>query len=144
MSNTDDRLALHDLQVRYSLALDTLQLEWLDDVFTADVVGDYQGMGELNGVQAIKDVVQGALGPLDAVQHLNGNHWADIDGDTAVGGCYFRAHMYRAGVTGGEHFTIVGEYHDRFVRTAAGWRIAHRTLTAHSTMGNPAVRYADR
>ena len=30
--------------------------------------------------------------------------------------------------------TVWGEYSDRLVRTADGWRIAHRTLTSlHST-----------
>lgn len=144
MSHADDRLALHDLQIRYSRALDALELDRLDDVFTADVVADYGGIGELHGVEAIKEVVRHALEPLDAVQHLNGNHWAEIDGDTAVGGCYFQAVQYKAGVAGGEHVTVVGEYRDRFVRTADGWRIAHRTLTPATVMGNPAVRSATR
>ena len=38
---------------------------------------------------------------------------------------------------------VAGRYEDRLVRTDAGWRIAHRTLTVMWTDGNVAVAHPD-
>jgi ketosteroid isomerase-like protein len=62
-----------------------------------------------------------------------------ISATEAAGVCYFT--LYRAdgvdpaAVAPLEGPAIVGEYHDRFVRTDDGWRIAHRRATAAFVKG---------
>jgi ketosteroid isomerase-like protein len=69
-------------------------------------------------------------------RHVCTNLAVDIvSDDEALGVCYFT--LYRADgvdadrpapMDGGP--VIVGDYHDRLVRTAEGWRIAHRKAVA--------------
>jgi SnoaL-like domain len=47
------------------------------------------------------------------------------------------------GVADGTQYVVAGRYDDRFVRTASGWRISHRTLSVMWTSGNPAVLARD-
>ena len=131
-----DRLAIHDVQVEYASALDSNEFDRLDDVFLPDGVADYEGIGPCDGVEAIKEVCSGALGPLTGSHHFLGNHWARIDGDTADAGCKFTAQHVLADTPGGDNFIIAGTYTDKMVRTPAGWRIKHRTLAAVWTEGN--------
>lgn len=51
-----------------------------------------------------------------------------IDADHATGVSYATIWSAPAGVTSVSNFALMGEYHDNFVRTAAGWRIAKRVL----------------
>ena len=44
---------------------------------------------------------------------------------------------------GGPNYIVAGRYEDRFVRTDAGWRIAHRALIVMWMDGNRAVVYPD-
>ena len=53
-------------------------------------------------------------------------HVVDLAGDTAIGTCYIDL---RAEV-GGKSMIGAGWYDDRYVRTAEGWRIQSRKLTA--------------
>jgi hypothetical protein len=139
-----DRLEIYDLQTRYSMAIDAGCYDDLDDLFLPDVVADYGALGELRGVEAVKDACRDALEPLTVAQHVNANHWADLDGDTARAGCYFRVHQHREGTPGGEHFAMGGRYDDDVVRTPDGWRIARRTLRVLWAEGNPEVRWGGR
>ncbi|MCX6386165.1 MAG: nuclear transport factor 2 family protein [Solirubrobacterales bacterium] len=47
-------------------------------------------------------------------------------------------HVFK-GAEGGDHYLVGGHYVDRLVRTADGWRIAHRTLHATWMEGNASV-----
>ena len=96
----------------------------------------------LEGVDAIRERVARALTPLDDSQHLVANHQVTIDGDDATCRCYLQAqHVRRAANASGagENYIIGGRYEDRMVRTAVGWRIAHRELVVMWREGNPAV-----
>jgi hypothetical protein len=135
-----DRQAIMDLAVAYTWALDRREFENLRQVFTPAGVADYNGR-IFAGVDAIITKVAAALTPLDASQHLVGNHQVTIapDGATAAARCYFQAQHVRRGTPGGDNFIIAGRYDDQLVRTADGWRIAHRTLSTDWVEGNPAV-----
>jgi hypothetical protein len=132
-----DRRALVDLTIAYSFALDDRRFDDLDDVFLPDATAELGWA--LEGRDAIKDRIRDALVPLDASQHLVATHQVRVDGDAATGRCYLQAQHVRAGVDGGPLFMVGGRYEDRYVRTADGWRIAHRALVVLWTDGNPAV-----
>jgi hypothetical protein len=136
-----DKQLIRDLQNRYSYSIDSGEYDNLDDVFLPNVVADYGAAGLTNSLDDVKNTIRGALEPLSAVQHVNGNQWAEIDGDAACAGCYFQVHMYREGTQGGEHFEMGGRYDDELVRTADGWRFAKRAITLLWSDGNPDVRW---
>jgi ketosteroid isomerase-like protein len=124
---------------RYCRALDTKDWPLLATVFLPDATADLATTSELCGLDAIVDRIRTALDHLDDSQHLVGTHEVQIDGDTATHRCYLQAQHVRHAATGGPNYLVGGRYEDRLVRTAEGWRIAHRTLTVMWTDGNLAV-----
>ena len=137
-----DREAIVAICVRYATALDSRDWPLLRTCFQPDVVGEYEGIGTLDGVDAIESVCRGALEPLDASQHLLGNHVVEVTGDDAVHSCQLHAQHVRAGAEGGDLYVVAGSYTDRLRRTPDGWRITHRRLAVTWTDGNPAVLQA--
>jgi hypothetical protein len=137
MDELADRQAIVDLTIAYSFALDERRFDDLDDIFLPDATAELGW--PLEGRDAIKDRIRDALVPLDASQHLVATHQVHVDGDRATGRCYLQAQHLRASAEGGSSFMVGGRYEDPFVRTADGWRIAHRALIVLWTDGNPAV-----
>jgi hypothetical protein len=137
MDQLADLQAIVDLTIAYSFALDERIFDDLDDVFVPDATADLGWL--LEGRDAIKVRIRDALVPLDASQHLVATHQVHIDGDRATGRCYLQAQHVRANADGGSLFMVGGRYEDRYVRTADGWRIDHRSLIVLWTDGNPAV-----
>lgn len=128
---------------RYCRALDTKNWALLGEVFLPEATADLATTSELVGIEAIVDRIRTALELLDDSQHLVGNHEVAVDGDNATHRCYLQAQHVRAAAVGGPNYLVGGRYEDRLVRTAAGWRIAHRTLTVMWTDGNLAVARGD-
>lgn len=140
LQTLSDKQTIHDLQVAYSRALDSGDFDQLDHVFTADVVADYAHAGQHTNREQVKQACHDALVELDSSHHQNGNHWAEISGDEALAGCYFRVHLHRAGQPDGDYYRMGGRYDDKLRRTEAGWRIYHRTITIDWSEGNPNIR----
>ena len=136
----EDRRAIVDLTVRYCWALDGGEFDDLAGVFSEDATVDF-GFTRADGLAAIRQVVSGALAPLDASQHMVTNHEvsADAEGESAHCRCYFQAQHTKKGLEGGANFVIAGIYRDVVANTSAGWRIRHRELEVLWTEGNPAV-----
>ena len=114
-----------------------------NDVFLPDATAELSSP-TLHGVEAIRNRVMAALATLDASQHLISNHQVAVDGDTARCRCQLSAQHVRRGLEGGETFIVGGRYDDDLVRTPAGWRIRHRTLTIEWREGNSAVLFPPR
>jgi 3-phenylpropionate/cinnamic acid dioxygenase small subunit len=134
-----DREEIVAVAVRYATALDSRDWPLMRTCFEPDVVGEYEGIGTLDGVDAIEEVCRGALEPLDASQHLLGNHVVEVTGDDAAHTCQLHAQHVRLGAEGGDLYVVAGSYTDRLRRTPDGWRITHRRLAVSWTDGNPAV-----
>ena len=137
----EDKQAISDLQNYYSFSIDSGEYDNLEDVFVPDVIADYGVAGFNEGLEQVKSTCRNALDPLTSAQHMNGNNWADIDGDEAIAGCYFQVHMYLESAPGGEHFEMGGRYDDELIRTAGGWRIEKRKITILWSQGNADIRY---
>ena len=138
-----DERDIRNVAFRYCRALDTKDWALLDEVFLPDATGQLGTPTTLVGIEAIRGRIQKALGHLDDSQHLVGNHEIDVTGDTATHRCYLQAQHIRADASGGPNYIVAGRYEDRLVRTANGWRIAHRTLTVMWTEGNVTVAHPD-
>jgi SnoaL-like domain len=138
-SGTSDREEIFDLAVRYATALDNRDYALLRTCFLPDVEGDYDGVGEVSGYQAIEDMCRRALDPLDASQHIMTNFAVDIHGDQADFSCYLHAQHVLNSAEGGPLFVVAGKYIDVQRKMPEGWRIARRELKVLWTSGNPAV-----
>ena len=139
-----DERAIVAVAIRYCRALDTKDWAALDTVFLPDADANLASTAELIGRDAIVGRISAALSHLDDSQHLVGNHEVTVAGDTATHRCYLQAQHVRHAAVGGANYLVGGRYEDRLVRTADGWRIAHRTLVVMWTDGNVAVAHADR
>jgi hypothetical protein len=134
-----DHNAIVALCVQYATALDSRNWALLRDCCVSDIVADYAGIGRIDGYEALEEVCRAALEPLQASQHMIGNHAVVVNGDEASGTTYFRAQHIRLGTPGGDRYIVAGIYTDRFVRRDQRWRIAHRKLDVVWSDGNPAV-----
>ncbi len=137
MSELQDRQEIMDLTIAYTWALDMREFELLRNIFLPEATALL--VDERIGVDSIIERVRSALEPLDASHHLIGNHQVTVDGDRATCRCYLQAQHVRQGTQGGSNYIFAGRYEDNLVRTAAGWRIARRTLVRVWSDGNPAV-----
>jgi hypothetical protein len=137
-----DKQHIRELQNRYSYAIDSGQYDKLDGMFTPDATYHFVA-GSTSSIEALKSTIQDALQPLTTSQHINGNQWAEIEGDRATAGCYFTVHMYKEGLADGEHFEMGGRYDDELLRTPDGWRFTCRTITILWSDGNRKVRWQD-
>ena len=137
MSEHEDRQAIVDLTIAYAWALDMREFELLRNIFLPEATALL--VDERIGVDSIIERVRSALEPLDASHHLIGNHQVTVDGDRATCRCYLQAQHVREATQGGSNYIFAGRYEDDLVRTAAGWRIARRTLVRVWSDGNPAV-----
>lgn len=138
-----DERDIVQIALRYCRALDTKNWALLDDVFIPDATAELGSPEQLVGIEAIRGRIRTTLEHLDDSQHLVGNHEVVLDGDAATHRCYLQAQHIRQAATGGPNYIVAGRYEDRLVRTAAGWRIAHRTLVVMWTDGNLAVARGD-
>ena len=135
----EDRQAIVDLCIRYTLALDSRDWASLRECFAETATAHYEGRDDSVGYEAIEATCRTALEPLRASQHLLGNHLVTLKGDEADGVCYFQAQHVRDGMAGGSTFMVAGRYDDHFVRSEAGWRIAARRLSVTWTSGNESI-----
>lgn len=118
--DTADRLALHELAARYGDLIDERDWEGLSEFFTEDAVYDLSGLGtgELHGLDAIRRHVAGTAHP--RAHHITNIHVTVIDGQPEL----------RSRILGmlEDRRVASGQYRDRVVKTAAGWRVCRRTF----------------
>ncbi|MDT5027219.1 MAG: hypothetical protein QOE61_3645 [Micromonosporaceae bacterium] len=129
---------------RYCDVIDSKVFEDLDQVFTADCIGDYRDTF---------GVVQKGLAPLRT--HLNANlgrgstcvgthhnvlnFQISTDGERATGKVHFYAVHRGVGAMSGKLYSVWGCYHDELTRTEQGWRISRRRYENYVTDGDKAV-----
>jgi len=128
-----DRIAIDEQLTRYCRAIDTGDWDLLDTIFTPDAVVDYASSGGRRGpYPEIKAWLASVLPSFAVRQHFVTNREITVEGDTATS----RASLYnpmgvRRSDGGLELFFTGATYHDRWRRTAGGWRIVERVLEEH-------------
>ena len=129
-----DILEIQALLTDYVFALDTREIDGLDDVFTADALCDYRATGGRQGNwREIKPWLVEALAGFGLSQHLIGLpqiRFDPGDADRATARTMLFNPMRMLPEKGGDIFFIGATYADELVRTAQGWRIASRTEIA--------------
>lgn len=125
MSDADDRFAIIATLDRYSECLDTRDWSGLADVFTEDVVFDFQEWQQ-EGLDAVRETIARFLGGCGPSQHLLGNYRITLDGDVATSRCYCRVMHMGKGEHEGKSYESWIEYRDELVRRPEGWRSRRR------------------
>ena len=84
-----DKQNIEELQNHYSYSIDSGKYDNLDEMFTPKAIYNFI-TGFTDNIEALKQKIREALEPLKTSQHINGNHWAEIEG----GLCQSRMLLY--------------------------------------------------
>lgn len=124
MLTAEDILAIHHLVAEYSHVVDGRRWDELDAIFTEDGVFDASSAGypAVAGLAALRRHMETANHP--AAHYITNTVVRAVDRDTADA-----ASMIIAPWADGE-VSYGGTYHDRIVRTPAGWRIKVKRVVA--------------
>ena len=123
-----DRLAINDLFVRYTTALDRGDIETLVDCFTPDASLDSPAVGQHSGHAAIRAFAErfarfherGAQ-----LRHVISNLAVELEGDRARATCYLLNVLTRNGKS---EFLAPGRYECDLVKSDGEWRFQKRVV----------------
>ena len=128
-----DRLALLDLSYAYARSADRIDAEALGALFIEEGVlriikrgadsAPMERIGRSNIVSAIE-----RLDRYDVTFHMVGNHYYEVDDNTATGEVYCIAHHVHGEPANKRDHVMMIRYHDRYRREPDGWRFAEREL----------------
>ena len=123
-----DRIAIQDLLIRYTVAIDTKNYELLDTCFTPDAHVDYTTSGGTKGsYPEVRKWLEQVLQVFPITMHFISNTTVELDGDRATARTYVINPMVFINPDESRHiFTVGAYYNDKLVCTGDGWRIADR------------------
>jgi hypothetical protein len=137
MSSDPLRAVADELEIRNLIARLAHSADDAEDLvgdyvslFTEDAIWEGASVGHRQGhavllAGAKERRESGGTGPGSCTRHVINTCVIEVDGDEATGRSIF--HFY-TGTDGAPVLAIIGVYHDRFRRTAEGWRLAHRVI----------------
>lgn len=127
-----DERACERLVMQYTHLVDSGNAPAIADLFVTDGVWRTDEFA-MDGQQEIRDGFTRRQGVTRRQsKHVCTNVLIDVDGDEAAGRCYLVNYRHDSPTGEAEKPApadvpkFVGEYHDRFVRTADGWRFMDR------------------
>lgn len=135
----DDAFDIVNLVNLYPIAVDSLQFELFDEIFTETAHVDFGGPAQWNDLVSLKRDFAAVHTPYKATQHNTGNHRVKVSGNTAKCLSYVNARFIRDVEEGDNMFQASGWYDDVLTRTVDGWRIARRINRTFWSSGNPRV-----
>lgn len=122
---------IKQLKARYAAACDDgYDAGAIAALFTDDAVWDGGMMGHAETRDGIRAFFENASSVVSFAVHGIGNPIIEIDGDQAVGQWYLHQPMIIKG--GDASFWFCAVYHDRYVRTAEGWKFQHVKVDARA------------
>ena len=126
-----------DLLDRYVAAFESYDVNALVQLFSADAVWEMPANPAMGLEASVKtgrsDIAagvrerrsSGVQGPRSGTWHSITTQQIEVSGDEASGRVYYQ---FLGKVDGKPSMLTLGRYADRYVRTADGWRLAHRTI----------------
>jgi hypothetical protein len=114
--------AIKQLKYRYLRTLDLKRWDEFADVFVPEATGEYAGLS-FTGRDDLVAYMREHLGPTLITMHHCHHPEITVHGDTARGTWYLEDKVLAPDF----RFVLEGAafYDDRYLRTPAGWRIAH-------------------
>jgi len=128
MTDLEDRLAISDLFVRYTNALDRGDVETIADCFTLDGSLDSPAVGRHSGHAAIRAFAERFARFHERgsqLRHVISNLMVEIDGDRARATCYLLNVLTRNGKS---EMLAPGRYECDLVKSAGKWRFQNRVV----------------
>lgn len=122
-----DRQEITDILFQYCRGMDLLDMDLIAGTFTEDGLLDIGPEPRLQtrGASAIREAMTRMKRFARSSHHLSNVQISFHDADTASSVSYILAwHELPDGHSG----TMMGQFHDEFLRTSRGWRIAKRQL----------------
>jgi uncharacterized protein (TIGR02246 family) len=119
--------ACTNLVYAYAYNRDNFNADAFADLFTADASLTVVGTTWV-GKDDIRQRIEGLKNGSTIRHEMSTILITPIDADHARGVSYATIWSAPAGETSVSGFALMGEYHDDFVRTAEGWKIAKRVL----------------
>lgn len=118
----DDVTEICQLKYRYLRTLDTKQWDEFAECFLPEATGDYNGLVFADRA-ALVAYMRENLGAGRLTLHQAHHPEIAVDGDAATGRWYLQDKV----IVPEFRFMLEGAafYEDRYVRTPAGWRVAH-------------------
>ena len=133
LQDISDRLEIYELLDRYAGAIDRIDMELLDTVFTPDAWIDYTAFAEFGAIAGdyptIRKWLRDALSRSPGHQHIIANKEISISGDAGAGRvlCLNPMKMEERDRDDRPRVGFHGLWYvDDYARTAHGWRIAKR------------------
>jgi hypothetical protein len=124
--DASDFTAIQQLYAAYNIAADRGDGKAFAGCFTLDGVFHIGGMGHLEGAAALTEFAQSIPVNSPGSRHIAANILIEGDGDLARGMAYF---VLLDSQSSPIIVKMTGQYEDRLVRTAEGWRFAERRFT---------------
>ena len=126
--SVEDRLAIHDLFVRYATALDDGEVETVVGCFAADAVLESPAIGSIRGSDAIRAFAGRFAAQREAgtqFRHMITNLAAEIDGERARATAYLLVFISKDG----RHRSLPpGRYECELVKQGGAWRFGRRVV----------------
>ena len=129
---------LHAVLCRYARLCDERDWSLMSDVFSVDARAEYGGW-PLRDRAAILAMLCKHLGGCGPTQHLLGNLQLEVTDGKVNSRISVRAAHRGSAELESLYYEAIGEYHDQWVHTAAGWRIAFRQMHLLLETGSRAV-----
>jgi len=130
--------AIYRNLVAVARAMDARDWEALGELCAPEVTADL-GTGELRGVEAIVNLLRSFLDACGPTQHLLGNVLIEVQGDRASSRAYVSDMHLGSGVTEGQTFSTLGDYHDEWRLVDGCWHLQHRCKYNRGHVGSFAV-----
>ncbi|MGH7040746.1 MAG: nuclear transport factor 2 family protein [Acetobacteraceae bacterium] len=128
-ASIEDRLAISDLFVRYTCALDAGDVETLVDCFTEDGSLHSPAVGAHTGREAIRAFAQRFAAFRrngSQLRHVISNLVVQVEGDRAHATCYLTVFLTRDGAS---RLLAPGQYDCELRKTDDTWRFQKRVVT---------------
>ena len=124
---TDDETAIRALVHRYTMAIEARDAAAWSATWAEDGIWDLGGR-VTEGRDAVRRTWEAAMAGFVEVGHVASFAELSVDGDAATGRWVVDE---RTLDSEGNELSFTADYHDRYVRTSDGWRIAERRLVFH-------------
>ncbi len=124
----EDREEIRDLYTLYSITIDSGRYDDWIDCFTEDGIFESPRFGKHAGREGLCKFVKVYRESLVGAQarHVVTGVYFEIQGDRAIGSCYF---IYYHSKDGRTALAAVGHYDDELRKVAGRWRFASRRIS---------------
>lgn len=129
-----DRVAIGDVIVRYTGALDTQDWDLLRSCFRPDAYTVMDRVGEFDTCDAVIERLAPRFTIFAALQHFISNVLISGDGNAASARTYFVSHHVPKNA---DPYTYGGTFEFAFARDSEGWRISSHAIRILWEAGHP-------